>query len=388
MKQKIKRLVYSREKYLEKRSIRSIAASLGRLSTLWLDNHYPFRKRAVKRLVRSSGYPERMVAQLLNALFRELTKPKLLKLLKAELVDPNVLDKFQSDGLTEKKQRAYGPRVITHIFSGNVPNPAIISFILGMLAKSVNLGKASSKDEGVLDIYLASLKVHDPHLAAVNQLIGSQDKKSLISAIENSDLVVAYGSNESLKEIRSHVPVETPFMGYGHRVSFSIYAKEALHQRNLKGFADKTAHDIWLTDQRGCLSPMEIFVEEGGAVTADQFCAALSEALARLFDAKVWRLPSGRNMTALGFGGRKIVRVRTVKNFKVILEILEPLRKYLQAVSLEVGVGRRLKIAEQLSRLGINRICRAGRMQCPPVTWHHDGKRNLAPWLNWTDLEL
>ncbi len=329
-----------------------------------------------------------MAGELLDALFRELTQPKLLKLLKAELGDPRVLDEFRYDRLTGKWQRARGPRVITHIFSGNVPNPAIISFILGMLVKSVNIGKASNKDEGFLDIYLESLKTFDPNLAKTNWLLDPHDKKSLISVIQASDLVVAYGSNESLKEIRNHVPVEIPFMGYGHRVSFGIYAKEALNQKSLKDFAHQTAHDIWLTDQRGCLSPMEIFVESGGKVSSLEFSEALTKAMERQFAVKAWRLSAGVGTKhMIGFGGKKMVSVRPIKNLNNISKILMPCRKYLQAVSLEADAGQRTKIAEELSRLGVNRICRAGRMQCPPITWHHDGKWNLASWVHWTDLE-
>ena len=54
---------------------------------------------------------------------------------------------------------------------------------------------------------------------------------------------------------------------------------------------------------------------------------------------------------------------------------------------LECGASHRQKIAEWLSLFGINRICRAGKMQRPPITWHHDGRLNLASWLTWTDLE-
>ncbi len=333
-----------------------------------------------------SHFTERMSNELLDALFQELTQAKLLKLLKVELKDPLFLDQFRREPLTGQWQRARGPRVITHIFSGNVPNPSVVSFILGMLVKSVNLGKVSSKDEGFLDIYLESLKAVDKKLAATNFLLDPRSRKLATQAIQASDLVIAYGNDASLKEIRAHVPITTPFVGYGHRMSFGVYAKEALNKKNLEAYARKTARDIWMADQRGCLSPLEIFIETGGEVSLAEFSAALMKAMERSFAMKAWRMPAGAAQL-IGFGGRKNIRVCAIKNFENILKILIPFQKYLQAVSLEAGAARRQKIAGRLSEIGVNRICRAGQMQQPPLTWHHDGKLNLASWVHWTDLE-
>ncbi len=381
-------LLAYRDRHLKDRKVYAIARSLGALSKKWLRKDYPFRKKALRQLVQRSRFSEEMAEALLNALFRELTPPKLLRLLKSELRDPLVLDGFRRDPISGRSHRAEGPRLITHIFSGNVPNPAILSFILGMLVKSANLGKVSSKDEGFLEIYLKSLKAWDRRLAGANVLLVPKDKKSTLRAIRTSGLVIAYGGDESLKAIRSHVPITTPFVGYGHRISFGIYAKEALNKKNLERSAKKTAQDIWMADQRGCLSPSEIFIEAGGEVPLAGFSGALARAMERSFAAKAWRLPAGPGEAELiGFGARKMVRVRLVRKLEVISKILRPFQKYLQAVSLEAGPARRKKIADHLSAIGVNRICRAGQMQRPPITWHHDGKPNLASWLAWTDME-
>ena len=387
----IDNLILNREKYLETRSVNSIVSSLGGLSLQWQDRNYSFRKKAVKRLVEKSFFSEAMANALLDALFEEQTQAKLLKLLKAEFQDPRVLDEFRRETLTGKWQRARGPRLITHIFSGNVPNPSILSFVLGMLVKSANIGKTSSKDEGFLDIYLESLREADPKLARTNLLLEPTDKQSLFSAIRASGLVVAYGRDASLGEIRSHVHAATPFIGYGHRVSFGIYTKEALNKKNIAAFAEGSARDIWMTDQRGCLSPMEIFVETGGEVSPEEFSEKLKIALEHAFAMRAWRLPLGLGAVhTVGFAGKKMVSVRPVKNLKEALKVLKPFHRYLQAVSLEAGPDRskKMRITETLSRLGVNRICRAGQMQRPPVTWHHDGKWNLASCVNWSDLEI
>ena len=37
--------------------------------------------------------------------------------------------------------------------------------------------------------------------------------------------------------------------------------------------------------------------------------------------------------------------------------------------------------------LGVSRFCAAGRMQFPPLTWHHDGRPPLADLVTWIDFE-
>jgi hypothetical protein len=47
---------------------------------------------------------------------------------------------------------------------------------------------------------------------------------------------------------------------------------------------------------------------------------------------------------------------------------------------------RALSFASDLARMGVHRVCPIGQMQRPPLSWHHDGRPNLADLVNWTDL--
>ena len=79
-----------------------------------------------------------------------------------------------------------------------------------------------------------------------------------------------------------------------------------------------------------------------------------------------------------------------VKGFGTMRE-LEPLLcewgGSLQAASVEAPLDVRRSIARWLAGFGVNRICRAGKLQNPPAAWHHDGKPNFAGWLSFLDLE-
>ncbi|MGH7198001.1 MAG: acyl-CoA reductase [Candidatus Omnitrophota bacterium] len=382
-----------REAFEPSRPIKSIIGFLGRLSSLWLRKHYPYRKKAVSRLVSRSGYTPRMAEALLDGLFRELTEKKLLELLKAELGDPRVLDEFRPVRPGKRRLHARGPELILHIFAGNVPNPAILSFIFGMLLKSRNIGKVSSEDPGFLDIYLASLKKINPKLAGTNLLIDPKNKTAVKSWMKQADLVVAYGSDETLKALKSHAPPGTPFVSYGHRLSLALYTREVLKRKIAVSLAHKTALDVWMMDQRGCLSPVFLYVEKGGEVSPAEFSILVSKELDRIawIDKNGEASPRRAALRMARENLRKIKQISFVRSFHSLKEAYKAIgcfKGHLQAVALEAGPGRRQKIAEELSRLGANRICHAGRMQFPPLAWNHDGHPNLASWVTWTDLEL
>jgi len=406
-------------------TVDSIARTLGNLSLRWLDKNFPYRKKAIRRLVRESHFSVEMAKAMLDALFKELTYPKLMQLLKSEFRDPRVLDEFRKDPVSGRWVRAQGPKRITHIFSGNVPNPSTVSFVLGMLVKSINVGKVSSEDEGFLDIYLESLRRYAKKLAIANFLLKPSDKKSTIASIRQSDLVVAYGNNETLNELRKEIPAAAHFVGYGHRVSFGLYTQEVLKKKNVEKLAEKTARDLWMVDQRGCLSPLTIFLEEKGETAPLDFAEVLAKNLQRFFSTRspapatyvravahqtlinqcrmrqlkgekisFWRSdPRGQwlvvydKRASLLSGGNQVAYLKPFRKIREVLKALRPFEKHLQAVSLEAMGTRRVKIAGDLAKMGVNRICRAGQMQNPPLTWHHDGRPNLSEWVTWTDFE-
>jgi hypothetical protein len=43
--------------------------------------------------------------------------------------------------------------------------------------------------------------------------------------------------------------------------------------------------------------------------------------------------------------------------------------------------------AERFAGLPVSRICALGRMQNPPLTWHAEGRGNLASLVKWVDFE-
>lgn len=346
-----------------KRPIRQIARSLGALSEKWLKENFPYRRRAIQTLQKKCGYPAAMAREILDDLFSQLTGRKLWALLGSEIGNPQVLDGFQKDRKNKRSVRAFGPKTILHVFAANVPNPSIVSVVLGLLVKSRNIAKVSSDDSGLLKIYTESLKAHDSILAKDISIFSGRGA-SLEKTLRRSCALIVYGTKQTIDHFSKKVSPEQIFIPYGHRMSFGLYLKGSLSET----LAKKTAKDLWLMDRKGCLSPLVIFIQAKGKIFED-FRTALS-------------------LELLSLGGRRSGAI--LESFDSVEQVLGRLKKflpYLQAVTLEGGELERRKVAAALGELGVNRICRAGSAQKPPLSWHHDGRLNVAPLLRWTDLE-
>lgn len=413
----------TRLKFLAGRPVRSIARSLGRLSLDWLRPGDRYRRRAIDALTRRSGYSAQMAESMLKALFTELTEPKILGVLKSELGDPLVLDGFRRDRHAGVFRRAAGPGLIAHVFAGTSPGAAVWSFVFGMLMKASNVGKPSSRDEGLIRIYLESLDRRDRSLARTNRLLDARDRKGLAEVMRQSGLIVAYGDETTLDELQAQAPPRAPFVRYGHRASFSLYMKETLSLSRWKALARRTAADVWAMDQRGCLSPLAVYVERGGAVTPPLFARHVAHEIGRLPQPRRTRSRSAaheifrdrfklrrlRGESALFWESRprgswavyydenpafppearhQTVIVKAFDGLADVYGALWPFAGRLEAAALEAPGARRLAIARELARLGICRVCRAGTLQRPPLTWRHDGCYNIASWVKWTDLEV
>jgi len=84
----------------------------------------------------------------------------------------------------------------------------------------------------------------------------------------------------------------------------------------------------------------------------------------------------------------RFVLIKGVTNLDEALAGLDPWREKISTVGLAVGDDKRRAYAERLAHSGASRICPIGRMQNPPVFWHHDGRPALADLVTWTDWEF
>jgi hypothetical protein len=244
------------------------------------------------------------------------------------------------------------------------------------------------------------------------------------AALAEANAVIAYGDDHTIAALRQIAPRDATFSGYGHKISFAVVTKEAMTIEGLPALAEAAAFDASVYDQQGCLSPHVFYVEERGQLGPRKFAEALAGAMAAyqariprgtlsveeaaqvstmragyLFRSEtdrrvaVWSSPTPNEWTVIyeddpSFALSCLNRVVFVKPTDGFKRVLDAIQKFAPRIS-TVGVAplneRAMAFAADLSRMGIHRVCPIGQMQRPPLSWHHDGRPNLAELVRWTD---
>lgn len=405
--------------------VRSVAAALGRVGARFLEPADPLRARALELLPATSGLSPQMAAAVLDGMASDWTEERFLALLEAEFGDSASLDGFVRTG--DRQVRAVGPELCVQIVSGSVPGVGANALFRSLLVKGPTLLKPGRGDVVLPVLAAEAIREEDPILGDAVAVVyfpgGSEDLED--AALLAGDVVVAYGGDEAVRSLRARTSVTARFLAYHHRVSFGVVARDALHAAHFHQVVSEVAGAVAFFDQRGCVSPQVVFVEEGGATTPGEFARALAKALEVLED----HLPGGvldpleasarhqvtgtaEVMAASGAGVEvhhgggagwavildpasnfapscvgRVVRVRPVADVLDTPALVAPFASHLQSVGV-AGCGDRLpRLAEELAHVGVSRITGFDAMPFPPPDWHHDGQGPLRALVGWVDLE-
>lgn len=410
--------------------ILKIVSAIDQVARLFLNPAHSIRKEAESALTepssphlaspaRGEGTDKTMAQFIIEDCFSQLTSRSLLQLLEEELGDPLMLDTFRPKRHGSGLTRAYGPRSITHILPGNIPSISVISLVCALLVKSPSIAKMSEKDcsPSLAALFVKELELVDKSLAESITLAswGHEQTAAIVEAFARSEVVILYGSDETINTLRHLCPPATRVIVHGPKVSLGIVAREEISRQ----VAEHVAYDIALYDQAGCLSPHLYYVEESGADAPMDFAQWVAEALENvplpavqvapigglaiqqlrgtipLKGGKVFASKEGLDWTVLydpdpAFTLSPLGRTVWIKPIKALLDVgiyLEPVVPYLQAVGIAVSPTRDGELVNQLGLLGACRICPIGKMQKPPLTWHHDGRFRILDLLRFVDWE-
>jgi hypothetical protein len=422
------RVAAARDAYLAELPVARVATAIDRAISRWLDPFSRWRRLAEQALPAITGYSAPMVRKGLPGYLATFRRENLWRMLEAELGNPVYLDGFQPRGRLGGRSRAYGPRLATHVFAGNVPGLPAQSLVAALLAKAACLGKAASEEPLFPALFAASLAEVDPRLGACLAVTWWPGGTEALEAVAfgQADAVIAYGSEATIQSIRARVPGGTRFVAYNHKLSFGVIGREALAPDRQADTAARAAYDAAKYDQQGCLSPHLFYVERGGATSPRAFAAALARAMAAAEEAmprgrlaldeaaaireartaaevralgddavEVHASPGGTAWTVLydedpAFAAsclNRTVRVKPVDDVLAVPALLGPVQRYLQTAGVAQPEPRLLALADRLGRLGLDRVCPLGQMPDPSPGWHHDGRYNVLDLLRWTDVE-
>ncbi|MFQ5882427.1 MAG: acyl-CoA reductase [Candidatus Methylomirabilales bacterium] len=413
-------LAEARER-IRKRKAQEIGHSLSEVFTRWQDRTDPFRRTAEVALPAVTGFSPAMVVHGLDLLCQGYRTDAFQDLLQEAGVEAT-LEGFSRLG--SNLSRAYGPALTTHIVAGNIPGVGLPGLIAASLVGSASLVKTASADPLFLSLWAASVARQDPEIGECLAVLwwegGRVDLEEV--AFGCSEVVIAYGSDETIRELKGRVRCR--FLDHGHRLSFGLIGREALLRA--EEVADRAACDASLFDQQGCLSPHLFYVEEGDRIRPREFAGLLAAAMegwagrlppgsptreeamaVRRFrasyetqemagkDVATFISPRGLEWTVIYDADpaftpsclHRTVLVKPVEDLSEVVGLLRAWRPFLQAAGAEVASERMEMLADQLGQAGVNRICPIGRMQAPPLTWHQEGRFLLRELLRWVDLE-
>jgi len=413
--------------YLTNRSTADIITLLDKIGHDWLSPDYPFRQDALELGPATTGFSRETLTHGLDQFFRQLTATNIENLLQQELGNSHRLDRFTTDE-HNRSAMAIGPKLLAHIAPGNLPNPVLMSIIIGLLVRSAQFVKCASHHALIPRLFAHSIYEVSPKLGACIEIAewkgGHTDLESALFA--EADCLTATGSDETLSSIASRLPRKVRFIGYGTRVSFAYITKDMLCSTLPAQIAINAAQDVVAWNQLGCLSPHVIYAETGGKTTPETFASLLAteiqtfetthphgtlshhEAAAiatrRSFyevraahspDTKMWTSPKSTAWTVVFENDslfqtsclNRFVYVKAVENLQETLHAIEPFREQISTVGLGATPLQASAMTLELARWGVPRVCPLGQMQNPPFAWRHDGRPALADLVAWKEWE-
>jgi len=420
----------NRERYLESRTTESIIRLLDGLACEWLSADFPFRLEVLESGPAATGFSGAVLAAGLDQFFKQLTSENLEALLRQELGHPHRLDGFHPDEHQAGAKRtalARGPLLLAQIAPGNIPNPVLSAMVFGLLTRSAQFVKCASGGAFIPRLFAHSLYEADHKAGSCLEVAewkgGIEPLEAALFA--EADCVAATGSDEMLEAIGKRIPRTARFLGYGTRVSFGYVTRESLEQ-NAEAVVQKAAADVTAWNQRGCLSPHVIYVEDSGKVTAEAFAALLAGQLdavektfprgtlntreaaaismrrsfyevraAHSLETKMWASLESTAWTVILENdplfqtscANRFIYIKAVADLTHALQGAELVRDKVSTIGLSSTAAQARDLAPHLARWGARRVCPLGQMQNPPLGWRHDGRPPLGDLVTWTDWE-
>jgi hypothetical protein len=305
--------------------IHEVVHSLGQISSRWLDPTWALRREGVAALQVSTTFQARLIEQALDAAFTELTEDKIIHYLTQEPA-------FARDPLVSFK--------VLHILAGNVFTAWLPGAITTLLLGADCLLKTSASEQVFAPLWKRSVNLVDPTLGKKIHVVPWKD-----DLLESCDAVVAYGSDDTLEDLRDKTPGNVRFIGYGHKISVAVIFKEAFKEHSIAELLALSRKDIEPFQLQGCLSPQTIYIEGEDS---------------KIFNALRERVPV-------------MPQFKRFKHWDELMIELKPLNRYLSVLGFLGSEARIQPHQTQIDQLGFSRVCRLGEMQQPPLTWRNSG---------------
>ncbi|MCS7193009.1 MAG: hypothetical protein NZ937_08520 [Armatimonadetes bacterium] len=422
-------------KTLKEIPVTEIARKVEFVAKQWQKWDLPERKTALNLLPKLLPFSEPVCRQAIDNLMEQLTFSRLIVLLDEILGDHILLDNF-SERASGIKRKAFGSNLAFLVLAGNIVGIGIWDIVFCLLCKTPVLVKPSTAEPVLASLFAQSFEKFAPELSKSVAVIPFEaERDDLIAvALEESDAVIAYGTDETVKAYKQRAGAKVRVIERGHKFSAAIVTAEFADDAT----AELLALDIARFDQRGCFSPQVCFlVSENKEEISEEFAKKVADAFKRLSKELPANLSEGEKVNVSHFrltcqmmgakvfassdaswtvvlwgkehrtwdtgqgtkdweelaGWRKIfcqaraVHIVIAQTLDEVFEQLLPLGKFLQGVAVAANERTVESVAEILGQAGASRICPVGKLQVPPIEWSQDGKHLISELVHWCDLE-
>lgn len=403
----------------------AIVEVVARVADRLIDPDDPLRRQADALLPLVTGQDPERVRLALTAYLHGFRTPGLRRFLSEDFPNPKVLDGFQP-AMRGGSVRAIGPSLLVHSWAGNVPGLPMWSLVAGLLVKAGNVGKLPSAEPVFASLLAQALVRERPDWHdAFAVLWWPGGDVAAQPLYRDADVVLGYGSHDTLEALRAQVPAATRFLAHGHKLGVALVGRVALDRQRAVETVRACAHDVACHEQQGCYSPHTVYVERGGVLAPREFAQQLAVALAawerrhprralaldeaaavaRWRQAAEWRALQGageligdeaaawavayddRPGPPVPTPGHRLVSVCAVDALDQVPPLLAPHARVLQTAAVAADTDTLHRLADPLARAGVTRICALGAMTRPDAGWHHDGRTSLSDLVRWIGIE-
>lgn len=360
------------------------AMALGQACARWRNQNYSRRREALSSIACATGFSPALLSESLDALVRPFSRETLASCARGA-VPPATLVGF--------------------VMSGNVAGAGLHELVRALIAGAAAIIKTSAGEPRFFSAFAQTVAEVEPKLAArLAAFAWDRERSDLTQALaDSSDWLVVYGDDSTVSALGGRRTI-----GFGLRTSGALVSKEAAAQKMI---ARALAYDVTLFEQRGCLSPHHVFVEDL-AGEARGFANSLAEELAaaaqrmppvahldlapaaairRVRETARWRRLGGDDVmlwegplpgwtVVLDPEGSfalspqyRTVTVSAVRDADDFASRLAPVEGRLEAFAVADPSNQLDAMRARLRESGVTHLCEPGLMQSPPVDWRHGG---------------
>lgn len=244
--------------------MKNLVEILTSIAKRWQDSHYFLRQKAIELAAPEFCLSKTSFERGLNWIFEQWTKDRIQ----------------QNIAQNPFKKNQYAIQVL----AGTTPAMIAQGFFQGVILNMPQCLKIPKNQSTFAQLLHQSFIEYSAEFSILLKL--TTDLSQLYMRLKKADLLIAYGQDETMEILRSSLKPGTTFMTHGHAESAAILLKEAANI----DYLEKLADDMLCYDQRGCLSPRVVFIEEDGELNPAECAKILAE---NILPKAIKKWPSG-----------------------------------------------------------------------------------------------